>query len=124
MTIIRFPGSVGFGNSGIKPDSGPFDMKRPGFIKRARTADMLEISPEAKERFNEENLVRLDRIRLRKEAESYKAMLAEHIEWKGGDMRNVYRLRKMIDAKVNLAVGVYDNPDDAMLTKMLDKPEI
>jgi len=124
MTAIRFPGSVGFGNSGIRTDNGPLEMNRPGYIKRAETADMLEISSEAKERFNEENLVRLDRIRLRKEAAAYKAMLAEHIEWKGGDLRNVYRLRKIIDAKVNLAVGVYDNPDDAMLAKMLDKPEV
>ncbi len=124
MAAIRFPGSVGFGNSGIRTENGPFEMKKPDYIKRAQTADMLEISSEAKERFNEENLVRLDRIRLRKEAESYKAMLAEHIEWKGGDLRNVYRLKKIIDAKVNLAVGVYDNPDDAMLAKMLDKPDV
>jgi len=123
MTAIRFPGSVGFGNSGIRTDNSPLEMKKPGYIKRVETADMLEISSEAKERFQSENLVRLDRIRLRKEAESYKAMLAEHIEWKGGDLRNVYRLRKIIDAKVNLAVGVYDNPDDAMLKKMLDKQE-
>ena len=124
MAAIRFPESVGTGNNGIRTGNGPLEKSRPSYIKRANTADMLEISSEAKERFNEENLVRLDRIRLRKEAEGYKAMLAEHIEWKGGDLRNVYRLRKIIDAKVNLAVGMYDNPDDAMLAKMQAKPEV
>ena len=124
MAAIRFPGSVGFGNSGIRAENSPLEMKKPRYIKRAETADMLEISSEAKERFNEENLVRLERIRLRKEAVTYRAMLAEHIDWRGGDLRNVYRLRKIIDARVNLAVGLYDDPDNDMLKKMLDKPEL
>ena len=124
MAAIRFPESVGIGNNGIRTGSGPLEKNRPSYLKRDIAADMLEISSEAKERFNRENLVKRDRIRLMKEAASYKAMLADYIEWKDADLRNVYRLRKIIDAKVNLSVGAYDDPGDEMISKMLDKPEV
>lgn len=121
MAAIRFPESVGTGNNGIRTGNGPLEKSRPSYIKRANTADMLEISSEAKERFKRENLVKLDRIRLMKEAAAYKATLADDIDWKGADLRNVYRLRNILDARDKLERGVYDNPPDEMLRVMIDK---
>ncbi len=123
MAVIRFPESVGIGKSGIRTGNGSLEIKRPSYLKRAEQADLLEISSEAKERFEKENLVKLDRIRLMKEAAGFKSMLTD-INWKEADLRNIYRLRNIVNAKMKLAEGVYDNPGDDMLKQMLDKPEV
>jgi len=124
MAAIRFPESVGIGNRGIRTGSGPLENKRPSYVKRAGAADMLEISSEAQERFRSENLVLLDRIRLMKEAGKFRAMLADDIDWRGADLRNVYRLRNIVEARRKLADGVYDDPSEEMLRSMLEGPEL
>ena len=125
MTAIRFPNSVGIGSNGSRTDGTHHEMKGPRrIVKTDRGSDVIEISSEAKIRFEKENLVRLEKVRLVKEAKAYSADLAEDIRFKEADLRNVYRLGKIADAKEKIRNGFYDLNEDFVLRKMLQKPEV
>jgi len=125
MTAIRFPNSVGIGSNGSRTDGFHHEVKGPRrVVKTGRGSDVIEISSEAKIRFESENLVRLEKIRLLKEAKVYSANLAEDIRFKEADLRNVYRLGKISDAKEKIRDGFYDLNEEFVLRKLLQKPEI
>ncbi|HOP63827.1 MAG TPA: hypothetical protein PK358_13345 [Spirochaetota bacterium] len=124
MDAIRFPGSYGIGNNSGRTEMGRHDIKRSGFSGTRGGSDVIEISPEAKDRFERENLVRLDRIRLKKETESYRRKLADYIDFKEADLRNIYRLDKIREARRKLYEGLYDNPSDEILKKLVEKPDL
>lgn len=124
MNAIHFPGSYGIGNNSNRTEMGRHDVKKSGFIKNRGGSDLIEISAEAKYRFERENLVRLDRIRLKKETEIYRRELAEYIDFKEADLRNVYRLDKIRDARRKLYEGFYDNPPDEIFKKLVEKPDL
>jgi len=125
MTAIRFPNSVGIGSNGSRTEGGRHEVKGPRrVVKTDRGSDVIEISSEAKIRFEKENLVKLEKVKLLKEARIYSSALAEDIKFKEADLRNVYRLGKISDAKEKIRDGFYDLNEDFVLGKLLKKPEI
>jgi hypothetical protein len=124
MNAIHFPGSISTGNNGSRTEMGRHEIKRNNFAKTHGGSDVIEISAEAKNRFEMENLVRLDRIRLKKETDYYRRELAEYIDFKEADLRNIYRLDKIRDAKRKLYDGFYDNPPDEIFKKLVEKPDL
>lgn len=125
MTAIRFPNSVGIGSNGSRTDGTHHEVKGPRrIVKTGRGSDVIEISSEAKIRFEKENIIKLERVRLLKEAEVFSLNLAEEIKFKEADLRNVYRLGKISDARAKLRDGFYDLNEDFVLRKLLEKPEV
>jgi len=125
MTAIRFPNSVGIGSNGNRTDNSHPEMKGPRRImKTDRGSDVIEISSEAKIRFEKENLVRLEKVKLLKAAKNYTADLADEIRFKEADLRNVYRLSKISEAKDKIKEGFYDLNEDFVLRTLLEKPEV
>lgn len=124
MNAIHFPGSFGIGSNSNRTEMGRHEIRRSSFAKTHGGSDMIEISAEAKDRFERENLVRLDRIRLKKETEIYRGELEEYIDFKEADLRNIYRLDKIRDARRKLHDGFYDNPPDEILKKLVEKPDL
>jgi len=125
MTAIRFPNSVSIGNNGNRTDSSHHDLKGARkIIKTDRGSDVIEISSEAKIRFEKDNLVRIEKLKLLKEARDYFAELTDDIKFKEADLRNVYRLVKISDAKEKIRKQFYDLNEDYVLKKMLEKPEV
>ncbi len=125
MTAIRFPNSVGIGSNGSRTDSSHTELKGPRrLVKPDRSSDVIEISSEAKIRFEKDNLVRIEKVKLLKDAKFYSADLAEDIKFKEADLRNVYRLDRIRDAKEKIKEGFYDLNEDFVLRKLLEKPEI
>ena len=125
MTAIRFPNSVGIGSNSSRTDRSHIDVKGPRrIITTERGSDVIEISSEAKIRFEKDNLVRLEKVKLLKEAKNYSDILAEDIKFKEADLRNIYRLGRISEAKNRIRENFYDRNEDFILGKMLDKPEV
>ncbi len=125
MTAIRFPNSVGIGSNGSRTGNSNHEVNGPRrIVKTDRGSDVIEISSEAKVRFEKDNLVRLERVKLLKEVKEYSASLAEDIRFKEADLRNVYRLGKISEAKEKIRNGFYDLNEDFVLRKLLEKPEV
>lgn len=125
MTIIRFPNSVGIRSNGGRAESSFHEAKRPKLIGNAyRNADVVDISTEAKKRFEKDNLVRLEMTRLHKEAAEYFQFLSEAADIRDSDLRKVYRPWKIAEVREKLGSGFYDRSEDVILKKMLEKPEI
>lgn len=125
MTAIRFPNSVGIGSNGNRTDGSHHEVKGPRrIVKTGRGSDVIEISSEAKIRFENENIIRLEKVRLMKEAKVYNENLAEDLKFKEADLRNVYRLGKIFDARAKIRDGFYNLNEDFVLRKLLEKPEV
>jgi hypothetical protein len=125
MTAIRFPNSVGIGNNGGRAENSQHDVRRPKLLNSVyRNSDVVDISTEAKKRYERDNLVKLERVRLQKEAAEYSGILADVIKNNESDLRKVYRADKIAEAKNKLDSGFYDTEESYVLKKMLEKPEI
>ena len=123
MTAIRFPNSVGIGSN--RTDNSHLDLKGPRrLVKTGRSGDVIEISSEAKDRFIKDNLVRLERVKLLKDAKEYITVLADDIKFKEADLRNVYRLDKISEAKEKIKNRFYDLNEDLVIEKVLKNPEL
>ncbi len=124
MTAIRFPNSVGIGSGGGRTDSHHETRGVRGLIKSHKSSDVIEISTEAKNRFAKDNLIRLEKVKLMKEAKDYRIELNEELKFKEADLRNVYRMIKISDAKSKLKEGFFDLYEDYIIKKIINKPEI
>jgi anti-sigma28 factor (negative regulator of flagellin synthesis) len=125
MTAIRFPNSVGIGSNSGRTENSHHEVKGlRRIVKSDRGSDVIEISSEAKIRFEKDNLIRLEKVKLFKEAIKYSAELAEDIKFKEADLRNVYRLGKISDAKEKIRDRFYDLNEEFVLKKLLQKPEV
>jgi len=125
MTTIKFPDS-----SGIKMGGGGSDLNRYGVSADHKTgyskdrSDIVEISTEAKMKFNEDNLIRLEKVKILKEAREYSKTLDEIIKFKEADLRKIYRLNKIIDANNKILSKFYSENEDSVLRKLLDMPNV
>ena len=120
MTAIRFPNSVGIGSNGNRTDGSHHEVKGPRrIVKSDRGSDVIEISSEAKIRFEKENIVKLEKVKLLKEAKIFAASLTQEIRFKEADLRNVYRIGKIFEARDKLENGFYDKNEDFVLGKLL-----
>jgi len=125
MTIIRFPNSVGIRSNGGRAENSFYEAKRPKLIGNAyRNADVVDISTEAKKRYEKDNLVKLERIRLHKEAVEFFKVLNEAGNIGESDLRRIYRPRKIAEVRDKLDSGFYERSEEVILRKMLEKPEI
>lgn len=125
MTAIRFPNSVGIGTNGSRADNSHSEMKGPRrIVKNDRGSDVIEISSEAKVRFERDNLIKLERVKLLREVKEYSASLAEDINFKDADLRDVYRPGKISVAREKIRNGFYERNEDFVLRKLLEKPEV
>lgn len=125
MTAIRFPNSVGIGSNGSRTENNHRDVKGPRrIVKTDRNSDVIEISSEAKLRFAKDNVIRLEKVKLLKEAEKYSVNLAEDINFKEADLRNVYRPGKISETKDKMRDSFYDLNEDFVIRKLIGKPEV
>jgi hypothetical protein len=122
MTTIRFPNSVGIRSNGGRAENSFHEAKRPKLIGNAcRNADVVDISTEAKRRYEKDNLVKLEKIRLHKDAAEYLKVLDKTLGIREPDPRNVYRPAKIAEVKDKLASGFYERSEDVILRKILEK---
>ncbi|MCL1833166.1 MAG: hypothetical protein FWG49_01565 [Leptospirales bacterium] len=121
MTIIKFPDSVGIRGNGGGSDLNRYDIgssRKTGFSRDR--SDHVEISPEAKMKFNEDNLIRLEKIKALKEAREYSKTLADVIRFKDADLRKIYRLNKITDANNKLSSEFYSDNEDTILRRLIE----
>lgn len=121
MTAIRFPNSVGIGSSNSRTDLRHDGRGIKAFNKTVRGSDVIEISSEAKNRFEKDNLVKLEKVRLFKEALKYRVDLNSEIKFSEGDLRNIHRLNRITDVKEKMKNGFYDVYENSILEKIIDK---
>jgi len=125
MTIIKFPDSTSIrGNSG-ESDLNRYDTGNSRKIVYSKDrSDIVEISPEARMKFNEDNLIRLEKVKILKEAREYSKSLAEIIRFKEADLRKIYRLNKITDANNKLLSEFYSENEDSVLRRLIDMPNV
>ena len=125
MTIIKFPDS-----SEIRMGSGGADMNRYETGAGRNTdyskdrSDIVEISVEAKMKFNKDNIVKLEKVKAMKEAREYSDNLDAIIKFKEADLRKIYRLNKINDANNKLSAKFYSENEDSVLRRLLDMPNV
>ena len=125
MTIIKFLDSSGIRGNGRGSDLNWHEIsegRKIGYSKER--SDIVEISPEAKMKFNEDNLIRLEKVRILKEAREYSKHLAEIIRFNEADLRKIYRLNKITDANNKIISKFYSENEDSVLKRLIDMPNI
>jgi len=125
MTIIKFPDSAnisGHGRGSVLNLHDTGDGRKIVYPKDR--SDIVEISPEAKMKFYEDNLIKLEKIKILKEAREYSKNLAEIIRFKDADLRKIYRLNKIIDANSKILSKFYSENEDTVLRRLLDMPNV
>jgi len=125
MSVIKFPDSVSIrGNGGGSVlnlyDAG--DARK--IIYPKDRSDIVEISLEAKLKFNEDNLIRLEKVKILKEAREYSKNLAEIIRFKDADLRKIYRLNKIAESNNKISSKFYSENEDSVLRRLLDMPNV
>ena len=115
MKIIPYPGS-GLTKRGNSSENHRMDYDKPLYLKRQKSGgDKIEISAEAKLRFQQDNIVKLDRARLMKEAREYFSELDRDINFSDADHRRNVRGEKIAEAKIKSENGFYDNMENNIL---------
>jgi anti-sigma28 factor (negative regulator of flagellin synthesis) len=125
MSIIKFPDSVTIRGSGREPDSTWNDVRNSPKIAYSKDkSDLVEISAEAKMKYFQDNLIRLEKVKSLKEAREYAEYLADKIRFKEADLRKVYRLNKITDANNKIKSQFYSENEDKVLRKMIEMPAV
>ena len=125
MSVIKFPDSVNIRGNGRDSVLNWYDASEGRKIVYPKDRpDIVEISLEAKIKFNEDNLIRLEKVKILKEAREYSKNLAEIIRFKEADLRKVYRLNKITDANNKILSKFYSENEDNVLRRLLDTPNV
>jgi len=125
MTTIKFPDS-----SDLRMGGGGSNLNRYEVSDGSKTvyskdrSDIVEISIEAKMKFYEDNIIKLEKVKILKEAKEFYKYLDEIIKFKEADLRKIYRLNKIVDANNKMASGFYSKNEDSVLKKLIDMPNI
>lgn len=115
MKIIPFPGS-GLTKRGNSSENYRMDENRPLYlIKKKNGSDKIEISAEAKMKFQQEKIVKLNKARLVKEAREFFTELDRELHFADSDPRKAMREYKIAEAKLKLSSGFYDNMENNIL---------
>ncbi len=121
MKIIPYPGS-GLTKRGNSSENHRMDYDKPLYLKRQKSGgDKIEISAEAKLRFQQDNIVKLDRARLMKEAREYFRELDRDLNFADSDHRSNLRGEKITEAKIKSENGFYDNMENNILRIIAEK---
>lgn len=121
MDAIRFPDSVVIGSKRPKGDLIHYERSQGRDKAYRKGSDSIEISLAARERFERDNLVKLERVRLKNESLKYMEELKSYISFADGDLRKIIRLSKVLEAKDNIAIGFYDDMPSTETEKMIEK---
>lgn len=121
MKIIPYPGS-GLTKRGNSSENHRMDYDKPLYLKRQKSGgDKIEISAEAKLRFQQDNIVKLDRARLMKEAREYFRELDRDLNFNDADPRRNFRGEMITEAKIKSESGFYDNMENNILRIIAEK---
>jgi hypothetical protein len=121
MKIIPFPGS-GLTKRGNSSENFRMDSNRPLYLNRKKSgSDIIEISAEAKIKFQQEKIVKLDRAKLLKEAREYYTELNKELHFTDSDPRKTMRGEKISETKIKLSSGFYDNMENNILEIIAEK---
>ena len=121
MKIIPFPGS-GLTKRGNSSENYRMDANRPLYlVKKKSGSDILDISAEAKMKFQQEKIVKLNRARLVKEAQKYFAILDMEFHFADSDPRNIIRGERVAEGKLKLSSNFYKNEESSILRIIAEK---
>lgn len=121
MKIIPYPGS-GLTKRGNSSENHRMDYDKPLYLKRQKSGgDKIEISAEAKLRFQQDNIVKLDRAKLLKEAREYFRELDSELKFASADPRINARGDKIAEVKMKYESGFYDNMENNILRIIAEK---
>ena len=121
MKIIPYPGS-GLTKRGNSSENHRMDYDKPLYLKRQKSGgDKIGISAEAKLRFQQDNIVKLDRAKLLKEAREYFRELDSELKFASADPRINARGDKIAEVKMKYESGFYDNMENNILRIIAEK---
>ena len=119
MNAIHFPESMAISGNKPKGDLVHYERSHGKASSYRKGSDSIEISQAARERFERENLVKLDRVRLKNESLKYMEELKEYFA--DGDRRKILRLGKVVEIKDNMKANFYNNLPETEMEKMVEK---
>lgn len=121
MKIIPFPGS-GLTKRGNSSDNYRMDANRPLYLNKKKSGrDRLDISAEAKMKFQQENIIKLNKARLVKEARELFTKLDKELHFSDSDPRKTMRENKIVEAKLKLDSSFYNNMENNILKIIVEK---
>ncbi len=121
MKIIPFPGS-GLTKRGNSSENYRMDANRPLYLKRKESlSDRLDISTEARMKFQQEKIVKLGKARLAKEAQELFTKLDRELLFYGSDPRKSTRKDRIVEAKLKLDNNFYNNMENNILKILVEK---
>lgn len=121
MKIIPFPGS-GLTKRGNSSENYRMDANRPLYLYKKKSGnDRLDISDEAKMKFQQEKIVKLNKARLVKEAQELFIKLDKELLFSGSDPRKIIRKDRIVEAKLKLDNNFYNNMENNILEIIVEK---
>ena len=121
MKIIPFPGS-GLTKRGNSSENYRMDANRPLYLyKKKSPSDRLDISDEAKTKFQQEKILKLNKARLVKEAQELFTKLDKELLFSGSDPRKSIRKDRVADARLKLDNNFYNNMENNILKIIVEK---
>ena len=121
MKIIPFPGS-GLTKRGNSSENYRMDANRPLYLNKKKSeSDIIDISAEAKMKFQQENIIKLNKARLVKEARELFTKLDKELHFSDSDPRKTMRENKIVEAKLKLDSSFYNNMENNILKIIVEK---
>ncbi len=121
MKIIPFPGS-GLTKRGNSSENYRMDANRPLYLYKKKSGnDRLDISDEAKMKFQQEKIVKLNKARLVKEAQELFIKLDKELLFSGSDPRKIIRKDRIVEARLKLDNNFYSKMENSILEILVEK---
>ena len=121
MKIIPFPGS-GLTKRGNSSENYRMDANRPLYLYKKKSGnDRLDISDEAKMKFQQEKIVKLNKARLVKEAQELFIKLDKEFLFSGSDPRKIIRKDRIVEARLKLDNNFYSKMENSILEILVEK---
>lgn len=121
MKIIPFPGS-GLTKRGNSSENYRMDANRPLYLYKKKSGnDRLDISDEAKMKFQQEKIVKLNKARLVKEAQELFIKLDKELLFSGSDPRKIIRKDRIVEARLKLDNNFYSKMENNILEILVEK---
>lgn len=121
MKIIPFPGS-GLTKRGNSSENYRMDNNRPLYLNRKKSgSDIIDISAEAKNKFQQEKIVKLDKAKMLKEARDYYNVLNSELQFADSDARRSVRGEKIAEARLKMDSGFYSNMENNIIKIIAEK---
>jgi|GEM_PF-6702136 len=123
--IIKLPATLKSTQRRLNDEQSRLNEKKPVYLVRKNPGrDSLEISTEAREKFHQNRAIDLNKERLKREAGEIAREIDRDIHFRESDLRKVYRLDKILEAREKLESGFYDRLSNEDLASIFKKPRI